>query len=455
MKKASKTPALLTDLYELTMTQAYFREGMKGEATFSLFVRREPEDRGYMVAAGMEDAADFLASFRFTAEEIDHLGSLDRFSPDFLAHLADLRFSGAAWAMREGRVCFPEEPLLEVTAPVIEAQLVETAVLNTLSLQTTLATKAARCVEAARGRALVDFSLRRAQGEDAGMQAARTGYLAGFDATSNVAAGMEYGIPVSGTLAHSFIMCFEREEEGLRAFARSFPDGTILLIDTYDTLAGARTAVKIADELERNGHRLRGVRLDSGDMAEQSKGVRRILDEAGHGEVKIFASGGFDEYKIGRVLARGAPIDGFGVGTKWGVSADAPYLDSAYKLVEYGGRQVLKFSSSKRTLVSPKQVFRVAGEDGPAGDIIGLRGEKREHPALLEPLVEEGRRLREPVPLEEARSACTAEIASLPGECRRLRDPGEYPVRISRPLRELQEETAERVAKLQEKDMEA
>ncbi len=423
-------PALLTDQYELTMAAAYFDHGRFDPATFSLFIREYPPDRGYFVSAGLERVLDYLENFHFDPADIDALAADGRFSESFLQYLSELRFTGHVHAMPEGQVFFRDEPVLEVTAPIIEAQLVETFVINAVNLPVSIATKAARCVDAADGRRLVDFSLRRTQGMDAGLTVARSSYLAGFSGTSNVGAGVRYGIPVFGTMAHSFVTSFPDETEAFEAFAETFPENTVLLIDTYDTRSGARKAVEVARGMVRKGHRLRGVRLDSGDMARLSRDVRTILDGEGYSDVEIFASGGFDEHKIEDVISRQARIDAFGVGTKMGVSADAPYTDIAYKLVRYANRPVLKLSSGKRTLVGEKQVFRRRENGKLAGDLIALRGESPAGEALLGPVMDNGRRSRPAESLETIRDRCAETIHALPPGCRQLRAPDEYPVTL-------------------------
>lgn len=437
--------ALFTDLYELTMAAAYHRNKMFAPASFSLFIRAYPTDRGYFVSAGLEEVLNFLESFHFTQEDLDYLDSTALFSPDFLDHLSRLRFTGDVFAMPEGRLFFKDEPVLEVTAPIIEGQLVETFIINAMSLQTAIATKASRCIYAARGRKLVDFSLRRTQGTDAGLKVARASYLAGFEGTSNVLAGKMYGIPISGTMAHSFVTSFDEEIESFRAFARTFPKNTVLLIDTYDTLAGARKAVEVAREMKERGEHLRGVRLDSGDMAELSKEVRKIFKAAGLDEVSIFASGGFDEHKITGVLERNAEIDAFGVGTKMGVSADAPYLDIAYKLVQYKGRPVLKLSSGKETLVGEKQVFRIKEGDKPLKDVIALRDEKLEGEPCLKQVMKEGKRLEEPSSLKEIRDRFREEFTVLDDAYKALKKPEEFPVEVSSELRRMQKKIISQV----------
>ncbi len=444
-------PALLTDLYELTMAAVYFREKMFQPATFSLFIRDYPADRGYFVSAGLETVLDYLERFRFGPADIDYLRSTGRFADDFLDYLAQLRFTGEVHAMAEGEIFFKDAPVLEITAPIIQAQLAESFVLNAVSVQTTLAGKAARCVHAAGDRALIDFSLRRTQGTDAGMKVARASYMTGFKGTSNVRAGQQYGIPISGTMAHSFITSFLDESEAFRAFVREFPDDAILLIDTYDTLHGAEKAIEIAQEMAKQGRGLRGVRLDSGDMTQLSKAVRALLDQAGLTDLAIFASGGFDEYKIAQSLADGAPIDGFGVGTKMGVSADAPYLDIAYKLVQYDGRPVLKLSSGKKTLVGEKQVFRRFEDKQMAGDTIALRSESLpDQQPLLSPVMKEGKRT-EPAPsLEQLRQRFARRLAALPESVCSIQKPKPYPVRLGKALEALQNQV---ICQVREKEL--
>jgi nicotinate phosphoribosyltransferase len=338
----------------------------------------------------------------------------------------------------EGTVVFTDEPLLEITAPIIEAQLVETAVLNLIHFQTLLTSKAVRCNLAARGRPVVEFGLRRTHGIDAGMKAARCAFIAGASMSSNVLAGLCYGIPPTGTMAHSYVSAFPHEIDAFRAFAQAFPAHTTLLIDTYDTAVGARKAVAVAKEMEAQGRRLAGVRLDSGDIVTLSKQVRSILDDAGLGYVQIFVSGGLDEASIDEYLAEGAPIDAFGVGTRMDVSADAPYLDMAYKLVEYDGRPVLKTSAGKATWTAQKQVYRwLRSGDGFAGDVLALREEPPPPGAveiLMRSVMERGRLLAPHPALTTIRDYCAAQVASLPEDVRRLRDAATYPVSYSQRL---------------------
>jgi nicotinate phosphoribosyltransferase len=429
--------ALFTDLYELTMAAAYFREGVGESATFSLFVRRLPPERAFLVAAGLADVLGYLREFRFSPRALDYLRDLRRFEPAFLEHLAALRFTGDVRAVREGTVLFADEPLLEVTAPIIEAQIVETAVINFCHVQTVLASKAARSVLAARGRSLAEFGLRRSHGMDAGMKAARAALMTGFESTSNVLAGRVYGASLSGTMAHSFIAAFPSELEAFRAYARAFPDSAVLLLDTYDTAVAARLAVQVARELAAEGHRLAGVRLDSGDLAALSREVRAILDAGGCPDVRIIVSGGLDEHDVAALLTAGAPIDAFGIGTRLDVSADAPSLDMVYKLVRLGTRDVLKLSPGKETWVGAKQIVRRLDPDGHlAGDTLALEDEPVPAGAegLLEPVMRGGVPLQPDPPLPALRARCAEQLAGLPDGLRRLRDAQVYAARPSEAL---------------------
>jgi nicotinate phosphoribosyltransferase len=432
---------LLTDLYELTMAASYFENRMADPATFSLFVRKYPPNRAYFVAAGLEDALDFIANFRFSEADLAYLDSTDTFSDDFLQYLKNMRFTGSIRALTEGAIFFTDEPILEVTAPIIEAQVLETLVINTINLQSMIATKAARCVHAASGRRLVDFSLRRTHGIDAGLKVARNSYIAGFVATSNVLAGKLYGIPIAGTMAHSYISSFGDEIEAFRAFARSFPKKTVLLIDTYDTLAGARKAAVIGQEMAKEGGKLLGVRLDSGDMTRLSQEVRNILDQAGLHETEIFASSNFDEYKIARMIKDGARIDAFGVGTKMGVSADAPYFDIVYKLVQYGDRPIMKRSTGKVNLAGKKQVFRKTDSQGRfMEDVIGTSDEAVAGATpLLEPALEDGKVVRPSPSLEEIRQHFVESFQALDDAYKALEGAPSFPVKVSPRLSAVQE----------------
>jgi nicotinate phosphoribosyltransferase len=435
--------ALFTDLYELTMAAACFRADLKATATFSLFVRRLPPERGFLLAAGLEDVLQYLLALRFTPGALEWLASLGRFDEPFLDYLGGLRFTGQVRAMPEGTAVFAEEPLLEITAPLIEAQLVETAVINLVHLPTLIASKAVRSVLAAQGRPLAEFGLRRSHGTDAGMKAARAAWIAGFDSTSNVLAGKLDGIPLSGTMAHSYVSAFGDELESFRTYARAHPDACVLLLDTYDTVAAAHKAVQVAGELAGRGHRLAGVRLDSGDLDGLSREVRRVLDQGGAEYVPIVASGGLDEHDVTRLVAAGAPIDAFGLGTRIDTSADAPSLDMVYKLVRVDGRDVLKLSAGKESWVGPKAVHRFVGADGRfAGDRLAAADEPIPPGAmtLLSPVMERGELLRPHPALRDIRARAAAEVAALPEEVRRSSGPGEYPVEISPVLRARQAE---------------
>jgi nicotinate phosphoribosyltransferase len=425
--------ALFTDLYELTMLQAYCDEGMAEEAVFDLYVRSLPRTRNFLVAGGLEQALEYLEELQFSPQSLDFLDSLKLFSSSFLDQLARFRFSGQVRAVPEGTVLFPGEPLLEVTAPIPEAQLVETYLLNQVTFQTVIASKGARAVLTAQGRTLVDFGSRRAHGSDAGLKAARALYISGYDSTSNVLAGRLYGIPVAGTMAHSYIEAHDSELEAFRAFLRSYPE-TILLVDTYDTEAGVLKAADVARNMA--GAHVRAVRLDSGDLSELAKRARRILDEAGLHDVGVFASGGLDEYEIRRLLSSGAPINGFGVGTAAVVSNDAPDLDSAYKLVSYAGRPRLKLSTDKVTLPGKKQVFRRYRDGRMAGDLIALAEEQHEGEPLLEEVMRGGRRTEAGTKtITAVRERARRQLETLPPSLRVLdQAPEPYPTGLSEGL---------------------
>ena len=429
---------LLTDLYQLNMVQAYVDRGMTEPAVFELFVRRLPETRGFLVAAGLEQALDFLETARFTEAELHWLAKSGRFNDDMLAYLAALRFAGDVDAMPEGTVFFPNEPILRVIAPLPVAQLVETRLINLVHFQTVIASKAARMVLAAPGKVLVDFGLRRAHGAEAGMLAARASYLDGFAGTATTPALDRFGVPIYGTMAHSFIQAFDSEEAAFEAFARSRPDNLVLLLDTYDTEAAAHKVAALAPRLRREGITVRGVRLDSGNLAGHARRVRRILDQAGLREMTIFASGGLDETILNRYTATEAPIDGYGIGTSLTTSADAPALDCAYKLQEYAGRPKRKRSEGKATWPGRKQVYRAYGADGTMSeDLLTLDDQGGEGPALIRPVMRGGRRMGAPPALAEARDRAAKEIGRLPGHLRRLETKPRYTVIVSRELRAL------------------
>ena len=365
--------ALLTDLYQLNMIQAYLDHGETKTAVFEFFVRTLPARRGFLVAAGLEQALDYLENLRFSEAEIEWLRSTGRFGKNLLDYLADFRFSGDVHAMPEGTVFFAGEPILRVTAPLPQAQFVESRLINILHFQTLIASKAARMVLAAPNKVLVDFGLRRAHGAEAGVMAARASYIAGLAGTATVLAGRDFGIPLYGTMAHSFIEAFDDEMAAFAAFAKARPDNLVLLLDTYDTEAAARKVVKLAPKLSAAGIAIRGVRLDSGDLIALSRSVRAILDAGGLAEVTIFASGGLDEDSLAAFARANAPIDGLGVGTSLTTSADVPNIDCVYKMQEYAGLPRRKRSAKKATWPGRKQVWRRYGADGRmAGDRLSL-----------------------------------------------------------------------------------
>jgi nicotinate phosphoribosyltransferase len=428
---AARTSALLTDLYELTMVTAYHALGLEQTASFEFFVRQLPPARGFLVAAGLEQVLDYLETLRFDDDELLWLADTGRFRPEALHRLRSFRFTGDVDAMPEGTVFFGSEPILRVDAPLPEAQFVESRIINLLNFQSMIASKAARCRLAAGERRLADFGLRRSHGAEAGLLAARACYLAGFDSTATVAAGRAFGIPVTGTMAHSFVQAHDDEAAAFRDFARVHPRGLTLLIDTYDTLRAARRVV----DLCRAGLEVDAVRLDSGNLGGLAREVRAILDAGGCSAVRIVASGSLDEHAIERLVASGAPIDAFGVGTRLDVSADAPYLDCVYKLQEYAGRPRRKRSTGKATLPGRKQVFRVCDADGRLrADTIGLVGEPLPGRPLLVPAMRAGRRLLRTT-LEESRVHARREIGSLADACRRLRDPEPVVAGVSDRLR--------------------
>jgi len=438
---------LLTDLYQLNMVQAYLESGKTGPASFELFFRTLPERRRFLMAAGLEQVLGYLEGLAATPDELDWLRSTGRFSAEFVDYLADLRFEGDVHAMPEGTICFADEPVIRITAPLPVAQLIETRVLNLVHFSTLISAKAARMVLAARGRTLVDFGLRRAHGAEAGVLAARAAHLAGFAATATVEAGRRFGIPLSGTMAHAFVQAFDDESEAFEAFARARPDDVILLIDTYDTEAGARKAAALAPRLAADGIAVRGVRIDSGDLGALAVRVRAILDGAGLGEVAIFASGGLDEDEIAALLAAGAPIDGFGVGSGLTISKDVPTLDSAYKLQEFEGVARKKKSSGKETLPGRKQVWRRFDRDGlMAEDVISTVDDRQEGTPLVVEAMRGGRRVTAPEPIAELRARAAAELARLPPGLRDLAPGPSHPVRVGEALARLSEEVDRKLA---------
>jgi nicotinate phosphoribosyltransferase len=440
------TSALLTDLYQLNMIQAYLDRGETGSAVFELFMRKLPARRGFLIAAGLEPALDFLEDLHFSAEEVGWLARTGRFSPKLLDYLTEFRFTGDVHAMPEGTIFFPNEPILRVTAPIPQAQLVESRLINLLHFQSMIAAKAARMVLAARGKLLVDFGLRRAHGAEAGVMAARASHLAGFAGTATVLAGKLHDIPLYGTMAHSFIEAFDDEAAAFEAFARARPENLVILIDTYDTEEAARKVVRLAPRLAAAGIKVRGVRLDSGDLDALSKSVRLILDDGGLKDTTIFASGGLDEDAIAELLAAGAPIDGFGIGSSLTTSSDAPALDCAYKLQEYAGEPRRKHSAGKATSPGRKQVWRRFGPDGRmAGDIVSLENDAQKGVPLIAPVMRNGRRLDPRPTLAETRARAAGELERLPEPLRRI-EPGQtYPVEMARALTRLAAEVDRRL----------
>jgi nicotinate phosphoribosyltransferase len=438
--------ALLTDLYQLTMLQGYFRHGIDDTAVFEFMVRELPPRRGFLLAAGLAQVLEYLEDLHFTSEELEWLDACGRFDRDFLHWLADLRFAGDVHAMPEGTVFFANEPILRVTAPMPQAQLAESRIINILHLETVLATKAARCVLAAPDKLLVDFGFRRAHGAEAGLFAARASYIAGFAGTSTVLAGKLYGIPIFGTMAHSFIQAHADEASAFENFASAQPDDVVLLVDTYDTEAGARKVVELAPHLSARGIKVKAVRLDSGDLAEHSRKVRTILDEAGLTDVRIVSSGSLDEYRLKKLIDADAPIDGFGVGTRLDTSADAPYLDSAYKLQQYAGLARRKRSEGKATWPGRKQVYRQYRTDGTLdADLITLEEDRADGEALIAPAMAGGRILSPQPTLDDIRAHAANELNRLPAHLRDLDpEPPAYEVQISGALEMLAAEVDRR-----------
>jgi nicotinate phosphoribosyltransferase len=436
-----RTSPLLTDLYQLNMLQSYLDHGMTETAVFEFFSRRLPARRGFLMAAGLAQVVEFLENVRFGDEELDWVRNTGRFGADFIDYLADFRFTGDVDAMAEGTVFFADEPIVRVTAPLPEAQLVETRLINIVHFQSLVASKAARMVLAAGGRTLIDFGLRRAHGAEAGLFAARAAYIAGFAGTATVLADPLFGIPIFGTMAHSFIQAHDDETAAFEHFARSRPANLVLLIDTYDTEAGARKVVALAPWLSEAGITLSGVRLDSGDLAAHAREVRRILDTGGLDAVRIFASGGIDEDAIAGFVASGAPIDGYGVGTSLVTSEDAPALDCAYKMQEYAGLPRRKHSEGKATWPGRKQVFRQRN-----GDVLTVVGGDQEGEPLIHPVMRAGK-IVAPLPsLAQIRTHAAAELAKLPEHLARLQTEPPYPVEVAPALRRLADEADRRLA---------
>ena len=423
--------ALFTDLYQLTMLQSYYREQMSEAAVFDLFVRKL-RNRNYFVACGLEDVLHFLENLHFSQEALDYVAAQDQFEQDFVDYLADFRFTGDVYAVPEGTPVFIDEPIIEVVAPIAEAQLVETFVLNQITFQTNLATKARRVVHAAGSSRTVDFGMRRMHGTDAAMKAARASYVAGVHATSNVLAGQAYGLPITGTMAHSYIEAHGQEMDAFRRFAELYP-GTTLLVDTYDTLAGVRKVIALSDERDE-AFQVGAIRLDSGDLAELAHQARRLLDEAGLQQVQIFASGSLDEHAIADLKEQDAPIDGFGVGTRLGTIADQPGMDSAYKLCGYGGKGRMKLSAEKSNLPGRKQLYRHFDDGNAVRDVIATREEEPDGTPLLEHVMQDGERTQRgrTASLDGLRAQCERRVTQLPDRLQRIeKSDAPYPVDLS------------------------
>jgi nicotinate phosphoribosyltransferase len=423
---------LTTDLYQLNMVQAYLDHGDDKEAVFEFFIRRLPERRGFLLAAGLEDALAYLETLHFSSADIDWLKSTGRFRGNLIDYLAAFRFAGNVHAIPEGTACFANEPLIRITAPLPMAQLIETRLINILHFQTMIASKAARMVLAAPGKILSDFGLRTAHGAEAGLFSARASYIAGFASAANVLAGERYGIPIVGTMAHSFVQVHGDETKAFENFARSRPEGVVLLIDTYDTQAGARKVVELAPRLKADGIVIRGVRIDSGDLMDMSKKVRAILDAGGLKDVIILVSGGINEDVLQKMAAAKAPIDGFGIGVNLDASIDAPSLDCAYKLQDYAGKPRRKLSEGKVTWPGRKQVWRSTGGDGRMrGDVISLETDTQQGDPLIVPVMRAGKRLSAAPGLAQIRARAADELARLPEPLRRLEPGFNYPVKVA------------------------
>jgi nicotinate phosphoribosyltransferase len=439
---------LLTDLYMLTMLEGFYKQSVNGTASYEFSVRKLPDSRGFLVAAGLEQVLEYLEEARFNPEELEWLRHCGRFSPEFIDHLAEWRFTGDVDAMPEGTVSFANEPILRVTAPISQAQLVESRLINLLNLQTMIASKAARCVLAGGQRLLVDFGLRRAHGAEAGLLASRASYLAGFDGTATVLAGMMFAIPVYGTMAHAYVQAHDSERAAFESFARAQPGNVVLLIDTYDTEEGARVVAELAPRLHQSGINIKAVRLDSGDLAVHARNVRMILDVAGLKDIGIFCSGNLDEYRLRDLVNGGAPIDGFGIGTRLDTSEDAPSLECVYKLVEYNGQPKRKRSEGKATWPGRKQVFRQYRDDGVMEtDTVSVWGDLQPGEQLLEPILRQGKRVRPAESLSTIRERSAYQLGRLPGYFRALETQPVYPVRIAPALEELAKSADEAIGR--------
>jgi len=441
--------SLLTDLYQLTMLQSYYELGMDDTAVFEFFVRRLPEHRSFMLFAGLQQVVEYLENLHFSREELEWLGQSRRFDSAFLGRLGKFRFSGDVHAMAEGTVFFPDEPVLRIIASLPEAQLIESRLINILHYQILVASKAARCRLAAPGKTLVDFGMRRAHGAEAALLAARATYIAGFDGTATVQAEQNFGVPIYGTMAHSYIQAHDSESQAFENFARLHADNIVLLIDTYDTLSGARKVVRLAKSLREEGKAIKAVRLDSGNLVDLSVSVRRILDESGCSNIAIFASGDLDEYRLAALLSQGSPIDGFGIGTRLAVSADSPSLDCVYKLQEYAGQGRRKRSPGKTNWPGSKQIYRRRSADGHFDhDLLTLASDSRDDgEVLIVPVMREGMRIDPVESLNAIRERSSAQLASLPRHLRTLSvSPERYPVKISSGLMDLADQVDQHFA---------
>ncbi len=446
---------MLIDLYELTMAQCYFVYKRDAWATFELFVRELPQNRSYLVAAGLDDALGYIKNLRFNRGALAYLKKQRLFSSSFLDYLSSFKFNGDLWALHEGEIFFAQEPVIRVTAPLIEAQIMESFLLNIMHLQTMIASKASRVITAAANRNCFDFALRRTHGQDAGIKVARASYISGFSGTSCVLAGKLYNIPLSGTMAHSFIMTFKNESEAFLAYARSFPARSILLVDTYNTKKGIANAIAVGLQLKQRGEYLRGIRLDSGDIVALSKMARKMLDAAGLDYVKIFASGNLDEFKISDLLKRGACVDNFGVGTHMGTSVDAPSLDVIYKICEVSDGEgrffpTMKLSRGKVTFPGRKQIFRLQDKHKRfTKDILGLHNEKIRGRPLLVKMIENGQVIYRLPALDKIRDFTRNNLAAFPEKLKAVRSKFNYPVEISPQLRKLRSKLSSELEKRQ------
>jgi len=450
-----KDISLLVDLYELTMACAYFVYKRNTSATFDLFVRELPKNRAYLVSCGLEDILNYLKNLRFSKDDLNYLKNTRLFSRSFLKYLAGFKFKGDTWAIPEGEIFFANEPVIRVTASIIQAQIIESFLLNTINLQTMIASKASRVVSSAKGRAVYDFSLRRTHGQDAGIKAARSSYIAGASGTSNVLAGKLYNIPIAGTMAHSFVMSFKQEIDSFLAYSNTFPKRSILLVDTYDTRIGIENAITIGLYLKEKGYRLQGIRLDSGDIVSLSKLARSMLDKAGLKYVKIFASGNLDEFKIKDLIDRGGCIDSFGVGTNMGTSIDAPSLDVIYKISEVTDESgeflpTMKLSKGKVSFPGRKQVFRIQDNKGMfIKDILGLEKENIRGKPLLKKVMHKGKVIYRIPSLDKIRILAKFNLSRFPQKLKDVIPRYEYPVIVSPQLKKLRSALAQQLEKRQ------